>query len=368
MNGFRLRSPRRILYAVGMTLYGLFRKSAALAAGGALVAFAGLAQAPGFNLQRPLQFYEMGRRQSLTDAACASLARDVAQVIDRQGKSAPQYAAAWKLRLGDALRAAGQDREAVAAYDSVLALPPGTPVGPGTAYADLPSIQREAAFNKAAVLARQGALAPSRSALASVEPLSSRERILAAEVRLLNRDRVSDLLADVRADGHPERNWGHFFNPLRAAVLAHAAHEPALVARYAAPLAKRGEQAEKWPHWKSVWAQADQLVRFSALGPLQTTGLRSGTYAGHSVGFYSPLDVEVKVFNGTLAAVRVTKQREDRPRNALDGFVKRLKGADPLRVDAVTGATQTCHGVLLAVEDALRKAAPASAQAPAKKP
>lgn len=62
--------------------------------------------------------------------------------------------------------------------------------------------------------------------------------------------------------------------------------------------------------------------------------------------------------NGALAAVRVVKHREDRPRNALDGFVKRLKGPDPLAIDAVTGATQTCHGVLLAVEDALRKAAP----------
>lgn len=45
-------------------------------------------------------------------------------------------------------------------------------------------------------------------------------------------------------------------------------------------------------------------------------------------------------------------------RNAFDGFVKRLKGPSPLTVDAMTGATQTCNGILLAVEDALRKAAP----------
>jgi uncharacterized protein with FMN-binding domain len=121
---------------------------------------------------------------------------------------------------------------------------------------------------------------------------------------------------------------------------------------------KRGEQAEKWPHWKSVWAQADQLIRLSSLGPLQTTQLRTGTYTGRSTGFYAPLDVEIRVVGGSLASVRVTQHREDRPRNALDGFVKRLKGPSPLRIDAVTGATQTCHGVLLAVEDALRKAAP----------
>jgi uncharacterized protein with FMN-binding domain len=318
------------------------------------------AQAPAFNLQRPLQFYEMGRRQCLTDAACTTLAQSVAQVLDRNAKAAPQFVPVWKLRLGDALRAAGRDREAVAAYDGVLALPPGAPLGSGTAYSDLAGVQREAALNKAAVLARQGALAQSHAALAAVEPRSSRERVLAAEIRLLNRDPLADLLADIRADGHPERNWGHFFNPLRAAMLAHAAGEAALAERYAAPIAKRGEQAEKWPHWKSVWAQADQLARFSALGPLQTTQLRTGTYAGRSAGFYAPLEVEVKVAGGSLAAVRVTKQREDRPRNALDGFVKRLKGPDPLRVDAVTGATQTCHGVLLAVEDALRKAAPAA--------
>lgn len=337
-------------------------------AGGGLALSPGLAQTPSFSQQRPLQFYEMGRRQSLTDAACASLARDVAQVIARNGKTAPQYVAVWNLRLGDALRAAGQDRDAVTAYDKVLSLPAGTPVGPNTPYSDLPSVQREATLNKATVLARQGALAQSRAILASLEPASSRERVLAAETRLLNRDRVADLLGDIKADGHPEKNWGHFYNPLRAAMIAHAAGEPALVARYAAPLAQRGEQAEKWPHWKSVWAQAEQLTRFSALGPLQTTGLRSGLYTGQSAGFYAPLNVEIKVFNGSLAGVLVTKHREDRPRNALDGFVKRLKGADPLRADAVTGATQTCGGLLLAVEDALRKAAPAGYRPLAKNP
>ncbi len=329
----------------------------------ALATWSALAATPDFDPKRPLLFYEMGRRQCLTDSACASLARDIAALIARDGKRAPQYLAVWNLRLADTLRAAGLDREAVAAYDQVLHLPAATPVGPGTPFADLPAVRREALLGKAAVLARNGALKPSRDILATFEPTSSRDSLLAAETRLLNGDRVGDLLARIQADGHPERNWGHFYNPLRAAMLAHAAGETALVTRYAAPLARRGEAAEKWPHWKSVWAQADQLTRFSAAGPLQTAGLRDGAYAGQSTGFYAPLVVEARVAGGQLAAVRVTRHREDRPRNALDGFVKRLKGGSPLRIDAVTGATQTCHGVLLAVEDALRKAAPASVPA-----
>jgi uncharacterized protein with FMN-binding domain len=326
------------------------------------------APAPAYTPSAPLQFYEMARRQSRTDAACADTARAVERVIAQHGKAAPHLVPAWQLRLGDALWAAGAEREAVAAYGKLLDLPPAWPVGEVGPYRDLPSYQREARLNQAILLARLGAAAESRQILASLAPATSRDRLLAAEARLLNRDRVADLLRDIRGDGHPERNWGCWYNPLRAAMLAHAAGEPALAARYAAPIAARGEKAEKWPHWKSAWAQADQLARFEALGPLRTTGLRSGTFAGASTGFYAPLNVEISVAHGLLAGVRVTKHREDRPRNALDGFVKRLKGKDPLHVDAVTGATQTCHGVLLAVEDALRKAAPNSPAAPPKNP
>lgn len=331
-------------------------------AAGLTVAFSasvGFSQTGGFDRQRPLMFYEMARRQAKTDAACEQAARDVAKVIDRYGRQAPEYLPAWQLRLGDAWRAAGKDKEALAAYGALLELPSSAPVSAKGPYRDLASYRREAQLDQALVLARGGALDEARAKLASLEPVTSRDRLLAAEVRYLNRDRVADLLAEVRGDGHPERNWGHVYNPLRAAMLAHAAGESALVSRYAGPLAKRGQAAEKWPHWKSAWAQADQLMRFEAQGPLQTAGLRSGTYTGRSAGFYAPLEVEIRVTGGVLSATRVVKHREDRPRNALDGFVKRLKGKDPLRVDAVTGATQTCHGVLLAVEDALRQAAPA---------
>jgi len=326
------------------------------------------AQVPEFSAQRPLLFYEAARRQGLTDAACEVTAQKVAWVIERHGKSEPQLLPLLYLRHGDALAAAGKEREALAAYGRLLGLPPGAPVTDKGPYRDLASYQREAQLNQAILLARLGSAAGSRLKLAAVAPGSSRERVLAAQARLLNHDPVADVLSDVRGDGHPERNWGHIFNPLRAALIAHAANEPELVKRYAGPLAARGEQAEKWPHWKSAWAQADQVARFSALGPLKTTGLRSGTYAGQSAGFYAPLAVEITVFNGTLASVRVTKHREDRPRNAFDGFVKRLKGPSPLRADAVTGATQTCNGILLAVEDALRKAGPLGAAAPPKKP
>lgn len=326
------------------------------------------AQAPAYNPKAPLQFYEMARRQNLTDAACAATAETVARVIGLHGKTAPQLLPAWQLRLGDALWAAGRERDAIAAYGQLLALPPGAPVGEFGPYRDLLSYQREARLNQAILFARLGSAGESRKILALLDPATSRDRLLAAEARLLNRDLVADLLRDVRGDGHPERNWGQWYNPLRAAMLAHAASEPALAKRYAAPIAARGEKAEKWPHWKSAWAQADQLARFEARGALQTTGLRSGTYAGESTGFYFPLDVEIRVANGVLAGVRVVKHREDRPRNALDGFVKRLKGDAPLAADAVTGATQTCHGVLLAVEDALRKAAPRAPPPLPKKP
>ena len=344
----------RIRYADGMTLFAACASLSVCM----LWPLRAVERVPEFNVQRPLQFYETARRQGRTDASCEVAAEKVAGVISAYGKSEPQLLPLLLLRLGDALRAAGKDREAIAAYGRLLALPPHAPVSGQGPHRDLKAYQREARLSQAILWARLGSGSESRALLASFEPASSRDRVLAAEARLLNHDRVSDLLADVRGDGHPERNWGHVYNPLRAALIAHAANEPELAKRYAAPLAARGEQAEKWPHWKSVWAQADQLIRFSAQGPLKAAGLRNGTYAGQSTGFYSPLNVEVKVFNGTLAGVRVTKHREDRPRNAFDGFVKRLKGPSPLAVDAVTGATQTCNGILLAVEDALRKAAP----------
>ncbi len=340
-----------------MKPYGVYAVLLA-ALGGALCPSRSPAQAQGIDLQRPLMFYEMARRQGRTDVSCEETARQVQRVINQYGKQAPQLLPAWYLRLGDAWRAAGKDREALAAFGNLLALPAQAPVSDKGPYKDLASYRREAELNQTILLARLGALSEARAKLMKLELITSRERILAAEARLLNHDRVADLLSQIGADGHPERNWGHYYNPLRAAMIAHAANEPELVARYAGPIAKRGAAAEKWPHWKSAWAQADQLVRFSSQGQLRTTGLANGTYSGASTGFYAPLNVEIKVDNGMLASVRVVKHREDRPRNALDGFVKRLKGPSPLAIDAVTGATQTCHGVLLATEEALRKAAP----------
>ena len=74
------------------------------------------AQMPTFNPKAPLQFYEMARRQNLTDASCAETARTVERVISVYGKTAPQFVPAWQLRLGDSLWAAGKEREAIAAY------------------------------------------------------------------------------------------------------------------------------------------------------------------------------------------------------------------------------------------------------------
>lgn len=111
--------------------------------GSALFALKAQAQGPEFNPKYPLQFYEMARRQGTTDASCAAAAKNVAWVIEKYGKSSPKLVPVWQLRLGDALRAAGKEREALAAYGQILALSPNTPVGEFGPYRDVKAYQRE---------------------------------------------------------------------------------------------------------------------------------------------------------------------------------------------------------------------------------
>lgn len=84
---------------------------------------------------------------------------------------------------------------------------------------------------------------------------------------------------------------------------------------------------------------------------------KDGTYAGVARGYKKGLNVEVTVENGLIADIRVTDNNEDEP-YLTDSLViiPEIIETQSTDVDAIAGATKTCEGISLAVEDALSQA------------
>ena len=87
--------------------------------------------------------------------------------------------------------------------------------------------------------------------------------------------------------------------------------------------------------------------------------LKDGTYTGTADGYMPSLTVEVVVKNGVIGDIRIVKHQETmRWFNAVVKVIPdRIMKAQGTNIDAVAGATSSSHGIMSAVEAALRNAA-----------
>lgn len=87
-----------------------------------------------------------------------------------------------------------------------------------------------------------------------------------------------------------------------------------------------------------------------------------GVHAGEAEGKHGPIGVSVTVKSGRIAEIAVTRQEENvqlKPvAAALAEVPGRIRRADSLAVDGVTGATETSDGIRQAAYNALAKAMP----------
>lgn len=89
-----------------------------------------------------------------------------------------------------------------------------------------------------------------------------------------------------------------------------------------------------------------------------TAKYKDGTYTGTGHGFRPGLQVAVTVKSGRIANIEITSINDtpgyyEEPVNTIP---KEIVGAQSTNVDAVSGATRTSNGIMMAVEDALNKA------------
>lgn len=102
----------------------------------------------------------------------------------------------------------------------------------------------------------------------------------------------------------------------------------------------------------------DNLQALRGFAGLDLAKIPDGDYEGTARGFRNDLTVRVTIKGGTIDAVRVTNQREDRTLGVEQTVPARMVvRQDVNRVDATTGATHTSHAIMNAATKAMRKAA-----------
>lgn len=252
---------------------------------------------------------------------------------------------------------------ALSEAEALLQLPPDTAYNPRVyAYPALADVQADARRFQGRILARTGAAQASHDAVAPLSPHTGYDHVREAERLALLDDHDGALaqLARTKGDGHPDRGFSDPFIRLRAATLARALDETEKMRAMARPILARGQTSQKWPQWQSAWAILQCLEENAGRRPTlrPIADLRDGTYAGECRGFDGPIKVSIKVSQGRLADVTVTREAESRPWSALDIIPRRINARNALTVDAVTGATVTSCAVIAAVDQALTRAAP----------
>ena len=98
-----------------------------------------------------------------------------------------------------------------------------------------------------------------------------------------------------------------------------------------------------------VYSKADYGV--------DTSHLKDGVYTGSGQGFRSTITVRVTVSGGKIAAVEVVSEGDDEPyfSNAR-GVISSVVASQSMGVDAVSGATYSSRGILVAIANALSSA------------
>lgn len=267
----------------------------------------------------------------------------------------------WTLQLGRHLADLNEDASAWQMLGSLLPLPQGTAMNPKlNAFADLATLKREARFYRARVLARCGLKAEARQELVAATPGAPYDFLRQAEVLVLLGEWREAEQGLTRASGssHPDRGFSDVMLRMRAASLARAIGNDALVRQIAQPIISQAMTAQKWPQWQSAWSILKALDDQAAGGPVPTVAkLRPGVYSGACRGFDAPIEVRVRVAEGRMAEITVTSEQESRPWSALAVVPARIVRKQDLAVDAVTGATVTSCALMAAVDQAMGKAA-----------
>lgn len=98
----------------------------------------------------------------------------------------------------------------------------------------------------------------------------------------------------------------------------------------------------------------DSMQAIKVFETLDLSRIPDGTYKGVAVGFRGSLEVAVKVKQGRIQSVKVSKHREDWFYTALTSIPERIVQNQGLKgVDAVTGATVTSEAIINATAKAL---------------
>ena len=85
--------------------------------------------------------------------------------------------------------------------------------------------------------------------------------------------------------------------------------------------------------------------------------LKDGTYEGSAKGYRGNITVSVKISNGKISSVYITKNEEDEAYlNSALGVINKMIGKSSGTVDSVSGATYSSVGIMNAVNNAINKA------------
>lgn len=91
---------------------------------------------------------------------------------------------------------------------------------------------------------------------------------------------------------------------------------------------------------------------------IDASNLKDGTYTGSGQGFKSTITVAVTISGGKIVAIEIVSAGDDEPyfSNA-KGLISSVIAAQSTSVDTISGATYSSKGILVAIKNALEKAA-----------
>jgi uncharacterized protein with FMN-binding domain len=93
-------------------------------------------------------------------------------------------------------------------------------------------------------------------------------------------------------------------------------------------------------------------------GPVDPAKLVDGTYVGSDRGGPNKAVVEVTIKDNSIVHIKIIQHQAWRGVKAEEPIVKRIIAQQSTRVDAVSGATNSSHVIMNAVQRAIEKAYP----------
>ncbi len=145
-------------------------------------------------------------------------------------------------------------------------------------------------------------------------------------------------------------------------ALVVAQYQPLVFDASAYPAAEQASASEMKPVAVTSERQSDQPptgVSYDASDyGVDAKNLKDGTYTGSGQGYKSTITVEVTISGGKITAIDVVSQDDDEPyfSNAKT-LISQVIAKQSTSVDTVSGATYSSKGILVAIKNALDKAA-----------